>query len=60
MLARLSELEIRDEVGAVEHAGAEVARKRGQPCSAERAAEIAHRVLAADPCPVGERRPQPA
>ena len=44
------------EARPVEFAGAEVAGKRRQPCAAEHAAEIAHRVLAANACPVGQRR----
>ena len=42
--------------GAVEDAGAEIAGQRGQPGAAEQAAGVAHRVLAADAGPVGERR----
>ena len=49
-------LKIGDQAGPVEGSGAEVAGKRRQPCAAHRPAEIAHRVLAANACPVGERR----
>ena len=49
-------LEIRNQVGAVEDAVAEIARQRGQPGPAQQPAEIAHRVLAMDAGPIGERR----
>ena len=51
-------LEVRDQAGAVEDAAAEVAGERGQPGAAEQAAEVAHRALAADARPVGQRRPR--
>ncbi len=48
-------LEILHEPRAVELAAAEVARKRGQPTSAEQTARIAHRVFAMHTRPVSER-----
>ena len=52
----IERLEIADEARAVENPCAHVAGERGQPRAAERAAEVAHRVLAANPGPIGERR----
>ena len=49
-------LEVRNQIGAVEDAVAEIARQRGQPGSAQEPAEIAHRVLAVHAGPIGERR----
>ena len=49
-------LEIRDQIGAVEDAVAEIAGQRGQPGAAQQPAEIAHRVLAVHAGPIGERR----
>ena len=53
---RVQVLEVVDEVGAVELAVAEIARERGHPGAAEQAARVAHRVLAGDTGPVGDRR----
>ena len=55
-VGRVLALEVLHQPGAVEDAGAEVAGQRGQPAAAEQAAGIAHRVLAPDARPVGERR----
>ena len=52
----IERLEIGDEAGAVENPCAHVAGERGQPRAAERAAEVAHRILAANAGPIGERR----
>ena len=49
-------LEVFDQMGAVELAGAEVAGERSQPTAAVQAAGVAHRVLPLDPGPVGQRR----
>ena len=56
VLAGFCVLEVLHQRRAVEDAGAEIAGERGQPRAAEQAAGIAHRVLAADAGPVGERR----
>ena len=52
----IEEFEIRHQVGAVENTAAQIASERSQPCAAERAAQVAHRILASDPGPVGKRR----
>ena len=51
----MQRLEVRDEIGAVEDAVAEVARQRGHPRPAQQAAEIAHRVFSVHAGPIGER-----
>ena len=56
-VGRVLVLEVLHQRRAVEDAGAEVARQRGQPRAAEQAAGVAHRVLAAHAGPVFERRP---
>ena len=53
---RVERLEVGDQVGAVEDAVAQVPGERGEPGAAEEAAQVAHRVLAPDPGPVGQRR----
>ena len=53
---RVEGLEIGDEIRAVEGPRAHVAGKRRQPRAAQRSAKVAHRILAANPGPVGERR----
>ena len=53
---RVEVLEVRDQIGAVELAGAEVAAKCSEPASAEKPAAIAHRVLALHSGPIGHRR----
>ena len=50
-------LEVLDQVGAVERAGAEIAGQERGPDAAEHAARITHRVLAIVAGPVGHRRP---
>ena len=55
-VGRVLRLEVLHQRGAVEDAGAEVAGERGHPAAAHQAAGVAHRVLAADARPVGERR----
>src|SRR6476646_6132013 len=55
-VCRVLILEILHQPGAIELAVAEVAGKRGEPAAAEKAAAIAHRVLAAHAGPVGEWR----
>ena len=55
-VGRVHVLEVLDQGGAVEDAGAEVARQRRQPAAAVEAARIAHRVLAAHAGPVGQGR----
>src|SRR5262249_37491765 len=49
-------LEIGHERCAVKDAVAEIAAERSQPGAAEKSAEVAHRVLAVDTGPIGERR----
>ena len=53
---RVEVLEVVDEIRAVELAVAEVARHRGHPRPAHQPARVAHRVLAGDAGPVGDRR----
>ena len=55
-VGRIQVLEILDQHAAVELAVAEVARERGHPAAAGQAAGVAHRVLALDAGPVGQRR----
>ena len=55
-VGRIEVLEVVDEVGAVELAVPEVARHRGHPRPAHQPARVAHRVLAGDAGPVGDRR----
>ncbi len=55
-IGRVLRLEVLHERRAVEDPRAEIARERRQPRAAEQTAGIAHRVRAADPRPVGERR----
>ena len=55
-VGRVEILEVGDEPGAVELAGAEVAGHRRQPGAAEDPAEVAHRGLARDAGPGGDRR----
>ena len=45
-VGRVEALEVGDQVGAVEHAVAQVADQPGEPGPAEQAAEVAHRALA--------------
>ena len=54
--ARVELLEVADEMGAVEHAVAEVGEKERRQRAAEQAAVVAHRVLAEAAGPVGDRR----
>ena len=55
-VGRVHVLEVRDQLGAVEDAAAEIARQRRQPAAAVQPAAVAHRVLAAHAGPVGQRR----
>ena len=55
-VGRIQRFEVGDQIGAVEDAVAEVAGQRRQPGAAQRAAEVAHRVLAAHARPVRQRR----
>ena len=55
-VGRVLRLEVLHQRRAVEDAGAEVAGERGHPRAAHQPAGVAHRVLAADARPVGERR----
>ena len=49
-------LEIADEPGAVELAGAEIAHQRREPSASKQAAGIAHGIFAVHAGPIGERR----
>lgn len=55
-IGRIHLLEVVDQVGAVEGSIPAVAGKRREPCPAEQAARVAHRVLAGHAGPVGHRR----
>src|SRR6185312_4938962 len=55
-VGRVLVFEILHQPRAVEFAGAEVARQRRQPASAEQPAGVAHRILAVDTGPVSQRR----
>ena len=47
-------LEIGNQIRAIKNAVSKIASQRGEPCAAQKSAEIAHRVLAAYASPVGE------
>jgi hypothetical protein len=53
---RIQVLEVRDQVRAVERAGAEIAREQRDPRAAGEAARVAHRVVAVVAGPVRHRR----
>ena len=54
---RAAGVEVRDQPGAIEEdAVAEIAGQTGKPAPAEHPAQVAHRILAMNTGPVGERR----